>query len=38
LEPVRKALEDAYDIDQPLRAALYDFGSLQLASQSQDHE
>jgi len=35
MESIRKSLEDAYDINQPLRAVLYDFGSLELATEAE---
>jgi hypothetical protein len=38
LETVRKALEDAYDINSPLRAAVYDFGSLQLDTEHEEQK
>jgi hypothetical protein len=35
MDAVRAALEKAYDINQPLRAVLYDFGSMELAAEAE---
>jgi len=35
MDAVRAALETAYDINQPLRAVLYDFGSIELAAEAE---